>query len=76
MFRQQPPVTPPPQEPEPSGFRFEIRLTEAALLKLLPWIISLAIGGGVVGAGWQVSQTKTSIPAPAAPRSEVVQPQK
>lgn len=75
MFRQQPPVTPPPQEPEPSGFRFEIRLTEAALLKLLPWIIPVAISG-VVGAGWHGSQTKPSIPAPAAPRPEVVQPQK
>lgn len=72
MFRQQPPV--PPNEPEPSGFRFEIRLTEEALLKLLPWIVGLLVGGGVVGAGWQVSQTKTLIPAPTATPPEVVQP--
>lgn len=76
MFRQKPPVSQPPNEPEQSGFRCEIRLTEEALLKLLPWITGLVIGGGIAGAGWQVSQTKTSIPTPAFTPAEVEQPQR
>ncbi|NJL56513.1 hypothetical protein HC928_16070 [bacterium] len=71
MFRQQPPVSPPEKEPEPSGFRFEIRLTEEALLRLLPWVASLLIGGGVVGAAWQVSQTPMPMPTPTAIPTEV-----
>ena len=45
-MKQTPPPEPPP---EPNGLRIQLNLSEAALVRLLPWAVYVLVGAGVLG---------------------------
>lgn len=59
--------TTPPPTPEPNGIEIKLRLSEATLVKLIPFVIAIFLGSGV----WV--HTTQSAPLPANSSSDITE---
>lgn len=66
--------TPPTPQPEPKtseGLMFQLKLSEATLVKLMPWLLSVLIGAGGLGfIHAQVNFSPIDSPADAIENAE------